>query len=261
MHMKPVSEIFNFTGKIALVTGGSVGIGAGIAKRFADAGADIVFTYRTHPEGAETVAEIIKNLGRKVMPIKVDIADPLQIKSLFEQIYKKWGALDILINNAGIFPHSDILNMTLEEWEDMIDINLRSVFLCTQAAARQMVEAKKGGAIVNIGSIEGVNPASGHSHYTASKAGVAMFGMTAALELGPYHIRVNTVSPGLINSPKLPTAWPEGVARFLNRSPLGRLGEPEDIADACLFFASDAARWITGTQLLVDGGVMTCQIY
>lgn len=261
MQLKPPSEILDFTQKIVLVTGGSIGIGAGIAKRFAQAGADVVITYRSHPKEAELIAEIIKSMGRKAMPIQTDVANPEQIKSLFEQILSQWGPVDVLINNAGIYPHSDLLHMRLEEWDEMIDINLRSIFLCTQAAAQQMVAAGKGGAIVNIGSIEGINPAAGHSHYTASKAGVAMFGMTAALELGPHNIRVNTVSPGLINSPVLPTDWPEGVARFLNRVPLGRVGEPEDIADACLFFASDASRWITGTQLLVDGGVFTCQIY
>jgi NAD(P)-dependent dehydrogenase (short-subunit alcohol dehydrogenase family) len=117
------------------------------------------------------------------------------------------GAVNILVNNSGIYPKSDLLDMSEQDWEETLDINLKGVFLCTQAAARHMIEAGQGGSIVNIGSIEGINPAAGHTHYAASKAGVAMFGMNAALELGKYNIRINTVSPGLINAPALPTAW------------------------------------------------------
>jgi NAD(P)-dependent dehydrogenase (short-subunit alcohol dehydrogenase family) len=180
---------------------------------------------------------------------------------MFSLVKDQLGSVDILVNNSGIFPKADLINMTELEWDETLDINLKGVFLCTQAAVNQMLDANKGGTIVNIGSIEGLNPAMGHCHYSSSKAGVAMFGMNAALELGKYNIRVNTVSPGLINSPTLASDWPDGVNRWHSRCPLKRLGEPEDIADACLFFASDASRWITGTQLVVDGGVLTNQIY
>jgi NAD(P)-dependent dehydrogenase (short-subunit alcohol dehydrogenase family) len=151
--------------------------------------------------------------------------------------------------------------MSESEWDAVIDANLRSVFLCTQAAAKQMMAQGSGGAIVNIASIEGENPAPLHSHYDAAKGGVLMHTMAAANELGPHGIRVNAVSPGLIWREGLAEAWPDGVARYKKAVPLGRLGLADDIADACLFLASPAARWITGVNLRVDGGVMTKQIY
>jgi NAD(P)-dependent dehydrogenase (short-subunit alcohol dehydrogenase family) len=142
-----------------------------------------------------------------------------------------------------------------------MNANLRSVFLCTQAAARQMVAQASGGAIVNITSIEAENPAPNHSHYNASKGGVLMYTRAAASELGQYGIRVNAVAPGLIWKDNIEQTWPAGVARWRQAAPLGRLGMPEDVADACLFLVSPAARWITGASLTVDGGVMTHQIY
>lgn len=261
MDALPTAELFNFDKKIVLITGGASGIGAGIVRRFSEAGADVIFSYHSHEEKARQLVDEIQQRGKKALAIQANVADPDQVRSLFEQIGTTWGPVDVLINNAGIFPEASLLTMTVDEWDETLDVNLRGVFLCTQAAARSMIAAKKGGSIVNIGSIEGMNPAVGHCHYSASKAGVAMFGMNAAVELGPYEIRVNTVCPGLINSPGLPKNWPEGVARWMSRAPLGRLGEPVDIADACLFFASDASRWITGAQLVVDGGVLTCQAY
>jgi len=246
---------------VAVITGAGVGMGAGIANRFAQAGAAIVINYRSHEEEARIVAAEVEKIGRQVLVVQADVSNSADVARLFEEVRVQMGAVDILVNNSGIYPKSDLLDMSEQDWDETLDINLKGVFLCTQAAARQMIKAGKGGSIVNIGSIEGINPAAGHTHYAASKAGVAMFGMNAALELGKYNIRVNTVSPGLINAPALPTAWPEGLERWLNRCPLGRVGEPEDVADVCLFFASDASRWVTGTQLLVDGGVMTTQIY
>jgi NAD(P)-dependent dehydrogenase (short-subunit alcohol dehydrogenase family) len=151
--------------------------------------------------------------------------------------------------------------MSESDWNATLNANLKGVFLCTQAAARHMVARGGGGSILNIASIEAVNPAPGHAHYTASKAGVVMFTKNAALELGKHQIRVNAVGPGLINAPRLPSAWPEGLARWLDRVPLGRVGEPEDVADACLFLASDAARWVSGVHLLIDGGILTNQIF
>ncbi len=151
--------------------------------------------------------------------------------------------------------------MDVAQWDAVLAATLRSVFLMTQAAARQMIAQGGGGAIVNISSIEAENPAPGHSHYNAAKGGVLMYTRAAANELGPHGIRVNAVAPGLIWTPGLETNWPEGVARFLRAAPLGRIGTPEDVADACLFLASPAARWITGASLTVDGGVLTHQVY
>jgi 3-oxoacyl-[acyl-carrier protein] reductase len=152
--------------------------------------------------------------------------------------------------------------MSEADWRAVIDANLTSVHLMSQAAARRMAaQAPQGGAIVNIASIEATNPAPGHAHYGAAKAAVVMHTRSAAAELGRHGIRVNCVSPGLIDREGLAEAWPAGVRRYLDAAPLGRLGLPTDIADACLFLASPAARWITGVELVVDGGVLTSQVY
>jgi NAD(P)-dependent dehydrogenase (short-subunit alcohol dehydrogenase family) len=156
--------------------------------------------------------------------------------------------------------------MTDDEWDSVVDANLRSVFLCTQAAAHQMIaqgadDAPNTRAIVNVATIEAVNPAPNHSHYDAAKGGVLMHTRASAFELAAHGIRVNAVSPGLIWREGIEESWPDGVERWLKAAPLTRLGMPDDVADACLFLASSAARWITGANLLVDGGVMTKQIF
>jgi NAD(P)-dependent dehydrogenase (short-subunit alcohol dehydrogenase family) len=151
--------------------------------------------------------------------------------------------------------------MSDQEWDQTVAANLRSVHLCTQSAAREMIGQKRAGAIVNVASIEAENPAPQHAHYDAAKAGVVMYTRAAANELGPYGIRVNCVSPGLIWRENLDRDWPEGVSAYLRAVPLGRLGNPADVADGCLFLASPAARWITGANLVVDGGVLTHRVY
>lgn len=245
-------------GKIALITGAGAGIGAGIARRFALAGADVaVCDLKPSP----AVSEYIVSTGRKAFFHPADVSDPAQVAALFDAVSSQFGVPDILVNNAGIYPNASVLQMTPEEWDQTINIDLKSVFLCTQAAAQRMIEGGKSGSIVNIGSIDATNPLAAHSHYSAAKAGVIAFTRAAAQELGPHGIRVNSVSPGLINRPGLAEAWPDGYNRFMHRVPTGRLGEPEDIADACIFLASDAARWISGTNLIVDGGVQACPMF
>lgn len=254
-------DLLDFRGKVVLVTGSSVGIGAGIAKRFAQAGADIVVHYNRRGEEAQAVARSLEGLGIKTCTLQADVTHGAAVQQLFDQVLAHFGRVDVLINNAGIYPVASLVEMSEAQWDETVDANLKSVFLCTQAMARHVMVRGGGGNIVNIASVEAVNPAPGHTHYTAAKAGVVMFTMTAALELAPHNIRVNAVGPGLINSPVLPTAWPQGLQRWLQRAPLGRVGEPEDIGDACLFLASDGARWVTGVHLIVDGGVLTNQIY
>ncbi|NLF50972.1 MAG: SDR family oxidoreductase [Leptolinea sp.] len=245
-------------GKIALITGAGAGIGAGIARRFALAGADVaVCDLKPSP----AISEYIVSTGQKSFFHPADVSDPAQVAALFDAVSSQFGVPDILVNNAGIYPNASVLQMTPEEWDQTINIDLKSVFLCTQAAAQRMIEGGKSGSIVNIGSIDATNPLAAHSHYSAAKAGVIAFTRAAAQELGPHGIRVNSVSPGLINRPGLAEAWPDGYNRFMHRVPTGRLGEPEDIADACIFLASDAARWISGTNLIVDGGVQACPMF
>lgn len=258
MNLDLCSQLFDFRGKVVLVTGGRAGIGAGIALRFARAGADVAICSR-EPAGESGAS--IRRAGAKCLALQADITDAQQVGALFAKIAAAWSPVDILVNNAGAYPTSKLLDTSPEEWDRVLDLDLKAVFLCTQAAARGMLAAQKGGAVINIGSIEAVSPLQGHSHYAAAKAGVVGFSRAAALELGQHQIRVNTLSPGLINRPGLEADWPEGYRPYVERAPLGRVGEPEDVADACLFLASEAARWITGAHLVVDGGILTCPAF
>ncbi len=258
MNLPTPQELLNFSGKVALITGASSGLGAGIAKRFAQAGADIAIC---DLQPADQICEEIHLMGRECFSSITDVTDPAQIIELFDDIEQQLAPVDILINNAGIYPVSNLLDMTPDEWDQMLTVNLKSVFLTMQAAAKCMIKADKGGAIVNISSIESIVPAFGHAHYAASKAGGIMLSKSAALEFSQHNIRVNAVSPSLINRPNLDKDWPEGVERFMNRVPLQRIGEVEDIADACLFLSSEASRWITGMNLVADGGVLVCEAF
>lgn len=244
-----------------VVTGAGSGLGSGIATRFAEAGAAVVVNYRSSESGAQGVVHTIARIGRKAIAVQGDVSERSDVEGLIAQTVKAFGRLDVLINNAGVYPLASLLEMPEGEWDRVLDANLRSVYLCTQAVARQMIEQGRGGAIVNIASIEGENPAPRHSHYNAAKAGVLMYTRAAAQELGPHGIRVNAVSPGLIWREGLEQDWPDGVARYRRAAPLARLGRPQEVADACLFLASPAAGWITGANLVVDGGVMTSTVY
>ncbi|MCL4295070.1 MAG: 3-oxoacyl-ACP reductase FabG [Anaerolineae bacterium] len=261
MNIPHPHNLFNFSNKVALITGSGSGLGAGIALRFAEAGAAVTVNYRSNAAGAQAVVRQIEAAGGRAVAVQADVTQKAEVERLVAQTVEVFGRLDVLINNAGLYPLASLLEMTEAEWDAVIDSNLRSTFLCTQAAAKQMIAQGEGGAIVNIASIEAENPAPLHSHYNAAKGGVVMHTAAAANELGLYGIRVNSVSPGLIWREGIEQGWPDGVERFLKAAPLGRLGRPDDIADACLFLASPAARWITGANLRVDGGVMTKQIF
>ncbi|MEK6256520.1 MAG: 3-oxoacyl-ACP reductase FabG [Chloroflexota bacterium] len=261
MKTPPIDELFDFNGKVVLVTGAGSGLGHGIARRFAQAGSKLVINYRSSADGAKQLVAEIEATGGQAIAIQADVSKQAQVENLFKESIGHFKQLDVLINNAGIYPLHSITEMSTEEWDAVINANLRSAFLCTQAAARQMITQQKGGAIINISSIEGENPAPLHSHYNAAKGGLNMLTASTANELGEFGIRVNAVSPGLLWREGLDQDWPEGVERYKKAVPLGRLGDPADVADACLFLASRAARWITGANLRVDGGVMTHQIF
>jgi len=261
MSIPQVEKLFDFGGQVVLVTGAGSGVGAAIARRFAEAGADVAVNYHSSAEAAQSVVEAITALGRKAVAIGADVTHKAEVERLMAGTLEAFGRLDVLVNNAGIYPLASFLEMDEEQWEEVLDANLRSAFLCSQAAAKRMIAQDIQGAIVNIASIEGRHPAVDHSHYNAAKAAVLMLTKSTATELGAHGIRVNAVSPGLIWRPGLERDWPEGVARWKAKAPLERLGRAEDVADACLFLASPAARWITGANLVVDGGVSASPIF
>lgn len=240
----------DLTGTVAVVTGAAGGIGAGIARRFAAAGARVVIGYRGDRGAAEHLAAA---LGDGALAHRVEITDPDSCATLVAAATAAFGRLDTVVNNAGIQPVQQLPTMTVQDWRTVLDTNATGVFTMTQAAAPALGE--HGGSVIHIASIEGSHPALGHAHYAAAKAAVLMHMRSAALEYGPRGIRVNAVSPGLIDRPGLAESWPQGVARFTAAAPLGRLGTADEVGDACVFLASPLARWITGANLVVDGGV------
>jgi len=255
--LTPVSDLFDLRGAVALVTGASGGIGRVIAQRLHEAGAAVAVHYHAGEANASMVVARITAEGGRAMAVGADLAVESESIAMFERVTATLGPVDILVNNAADQRVSSLAELTLPAWQAMMATNLDGIFLATKLAAAAMMARGSGGAIVNIASIEGHSPAAGHGHYATSKAGQLMFTKAAALEYGRQGIRVNSVSPGLIDTGGLAEAWPPGVARWTAAAPLERLGQPEDVADAVLFLVSSAARWITGADLLVDGGVST----
>jgi NAD(P)-dependent dehydrogenase (short-subunit alcohol dehydrogenase family) len=251
----PVASLLNLSDKTAIVTGASGGIGAGIAQRFGDAGANVVCHYNSNREAAETVVEAIRSAGGKAFACQADVSSGRGATDLIAQAISHFGGVDILVNNAGQQPVQMLADMSESDWNAMMAVNVAGPFLAVRAFVDHAKKAGKPGSVVNIASIEGHNPAPGHGHYATSKAALLMFTKAAALEFGAYGIRVNSICPGLIHRDGIEEGWPEGVGRWKAAAALQRLGRPDDIADAALFLASDAARWITGADLVVDGGV------
>lgn len=241
---------------VILVTGAGRGIGLGIGVAFAKAGANVILNYNHNRQVAEEAVKRILDTGGKAMACQADVSVQEDVDRLMDTVINIFGKLDVLINNAGTYPTAPLLSLRVEDWDAVLNSNLRSAFLCTQTAAQKM-KLQNHGVIINIASIEGSFPAVNHAHYNTAKAGLIHFTKSAARELGCFNIRVNAISPGLIDRPGLEQDWPEGVNRWRSSNPLGSLGTPEDIANACLFLASPAAKWITGINLVVDGGAST----
>jgi NAD(P)-dependent dehydrogenase (short-subunit alcohol dehydrogenase family) len=242
----PVGSLLDLSGRVAVVTGAGGTIGAGIARRLHEAGASVVFHARDR-----AVLEPLPD-SRAALATGDVVRDA---KAICSAAVDAFGRLDVLVNNAGIQPVAALESIGDDELAEMFRVNAVGVATMTREATALMRDVG-GGAVVNIASIEGLQPAFDHSHYAASKAAVIMHTRAAALELGRYGIRVNCVSPGVIEAAGIERSWPEGVARWHAAAPLERLGHPSDVADAVLFLASPAARWITGANLVVDGGVL-----
>jgi NAD(P)-dependent dehydrogenase (short-subunit alcohol dehydrogenase family) len=239
-----VHHLLSLAGETVLVTGASGNIGSGIARRLAEAGATVAVHYHRNEGAAAALADEIGAAA----PHQADLDDAASVDALLAAC-----APTMVVNNAAAQTVQALDGMGPDDWRALLSTNLDGPFLVTRRAARLWDD--RGGAIVNIASIEGDDPAAGHAHYATSKAGLLMFSRAAALEYGPRGIRVNCVSPGLIDREGLAESWPDGVSRWRERAPLGRLGTPKDVADAVLFLLSPAARWISGTNLVVDGGM------
>ena len=258
---KDNSDLLNLRGRTAVVTGGAGGIGRAICRALAGAGARVCVHFRSNEAGALALRERLEEEGGAAMTFRADVTDKAQVEDLFDAVSAELGPADILINNAGIFPVAHFLELSEAEYEAMLDANVRSVVLCAQALGRRLVERNSGGAVVNIASIAASGVLAMHSHYCASKSAVVMFTRAAARELGKHGIRVNSVSPGLIWREGLDQDWPDGVARYEKAAALNSVGQPEDVANACLFLVSAAGKWITGIDLVVDGGALTDKLF
>jgi glucose 1-dehydrogenase len=251
-------------GQRALVTGASSGIGEGIARALGAAGAAVVVNYAGNAAGATRVAADLQAAGADALAIRADVAREADVEAMFAQVLGAWGRLDILINNAGLQRDAPLTQMTLEQWNTVLGVNLTGAFLCTRAAARAMIGqpprpdvSRAAGKIIYISSVHEVIPWAGHVNYAASKGGVKLLMQSVAQELAPHRIRVNSIAPGAIQTPINRAAWetPEALRSLLTLIPYGRIGVPADIGEVAVWLASDAADYVHGQTIVVDGGM------
>jgi len=243
------------TGKTAVVTGGSRGIGRAICIELAKQGANVVVNYSGSEDKAKQVVSEIEDLGVKAIAIQANVADSAAVDAMMKQTIEVFGTLDILVNNAGITRDNLLMRMKEQEWDDVVDTNLKGVFLCTKAVTRQMMK-QRAGRIINISSIVGVAGNPGQANYVAAKAGVIGLTKTCAQELASRNILVNAIAPGFITTEMTDSLPEELKEAMLKQIPLAKLGQPEDVAKAVVFFASDNANYITGQTLHIDGGLV-----
>lgn len=252
------------TGQPALVTGANSGIGKAVALGLARAGADVVVNYVTHPETADEVVREIQGMGRKAVAIQADVSKEADVDKMFADAIAQFGTLHIVVSNAGLQRDSPFDQMTLEQWNTVIGVNLTGQFLCTRAATREFKRrgvvpsvSKAAGKIICMSSVHQQIPWAGHANYAASKGGIMLLMKSIAQELAPHFIRVNSIAPGAIRTPINTSAWetPEAYASLMTLVPYKRIGEPDDIAQAAVWLASDSADYVTGTTLFVDGGM------
>jgi len=242
-------------GKVALVTGASRGIGRAIALELAKNGANVAVNYAGSENKAQAVVEEIEQLGVKAVKFQADVSVESDVKAMVKEVISQFGALDILVNNAGITKDNLLMRMKVDEFEQVMDTNLKGAFICTKAVTRQMMK-QKAGRIINVASIVGVSGNPGQANYTAAKAGVIGLTKSTAKELASRNILINAVAPGFISSDMTDQLTDEQKAGLLDLIPLDKLGNPEDVAKTVRFLASDDANYITGQTIHIDGGMV-----
>lgn len=251
-------------GQSALVTGANSGIGKAVAIALGNDGANVVVNYVTHPEAAQEVVDLIKSNGGNAIALQADVSKEDQVIAMFQLMIKEFGTIDILVNNAGLQKDSAFENMTLADWQLVIDVNLTGQFLCAREATREFI--RRGmvpersvalGKIICMSSVHEVIPWGGHVNYATSKGGVMLLMKSMAQELAPKKIRVNSIGPGAIQTPINHSAWetPDALKSLLTLIPYGRIGQPEDIGKVAVWLASDESDYITGTTIFADGGM------
>jgi NAD(P)-dependent dehydrogenase (short-subunit alcohol dehydrogenase family) len=242
--------------KVALVTGAAQGIGKGIAEAFAREGADVIINDIHCSEPIQALEKSIRGMGRRALVIHGDVSDRKQVEAMFERAWNEMGGIDVLVNNAGIETIVPFLEMTDEQWNDVTMVNLKSGWMCSQVFCRRAIDAKRTGAIINIGSIQAARVLPGRTHYAPSKLAVEALTRNVSAEVTPLGIRVNCIHPGLIETPM--TDWvmkrPDLLEGVLGQISMGRPGQPCEVASVAVFFASDDARYVTGQSIYVDGG-------
>jgi len=251
-------------GQSALVTGANSGIGKAVAISLANDGANVVVNYVTHPEDAQAVVDTIKANGGNAIALQADVSNEVQVKAMFQEMYKAFGTIDILVNNAGLQQDSPFEKMTLAQWQLVINVNLTGQFLCAREAVIEFLRrgpvperSRATGKIICMSSVHEVIPWGGHVNYATSKGGIMMLMKSMAQELAPKKIRVNSIGPGAIQTPINTSAWstPEALNSLLTLIPYNRIGEPEDIGNLAAWLASDESDYITGTTIFCDGGM------
>jgi len=245
----------SLSGRVALVTGASRGIGAVIARRLAKSGAKVGVNYHTSRDAAIAVVEAITIEGGEALLVEGDVSQPKSAEAAVKRVVEQWGRIDILVNNAGITRDRLLLRMTLEDWDQVLDVNLRGAFLCTRSVMPYLIRQRQG-RIINIASVVGISGNPGQANYAASKAGLIGFTKAVAREVAARQVTVNALAPGFITTGMVEQLSEETQKQILSRIPMGRFGTAEDVAEAVVFLCSDGAGYITGQVLTIDGGLI-----